>query len=69
MRKTFWAPDQDSVDRAQRSRAGKRADTFSGVDILDGTVKPFIGTVWGVEDMGEKTPTGRRWRISIEIPD
>ena len=69
MRKTFWGPDQDSADRARHSQSGARADTFSGVDVLSGNVTAYTGTVTGLEDMGEKAPVGRRWRISIEIPD
>jgi hypothetical protein len=28
-----------------------------------------ISVVWNVEDMGEKAPSGQRWRISIETAD
>ena len=69
MRKMFWAPDADTASRADRSRAGGRPDTFTGVDIIDGRLMPFTGIVSNVEDMGEKAPTSRRWRISIDVPD
>ena len=67
MKKMFWAPDFDSANRAEQSRSSGRPDLFTGVDFIDGQVKPFNGVVWNVEDLGEKAPSGRRWRISIVV--
>lgn len=69
MKKMFWAPDGEAASRAKQSQFSQRADTFSGVDVLDERVKPFSGTVLAVEDFGEKAPVGKRWRISIEAAD
>jgi hypothetical protein len=60
MRKLFWAPDSDSATRAEQSQSSGRPDLFTGVDIIDGRVKAFNGVVWGVEDLGEKAPSGQR---------
>lgn len=69
MKKMFWAPDGESASRARKSQVSQQPDTFSGVDVLDGQVKPFSGTVLGVEDFGEKAPAGKSWRVSIETAD
>lgn len=69
MRKSLWVPDKDSADRAHRSRSEGRADLFTGLDALSGNVAAYTGTVMGVEDSGERAAVGKRWRISIEIPD
>ena len=68
MKRMFWAPDLASANRARQSSVSGHSDTFSGVDVLDGEVKVFVGVVSGVEDMGEKeTVSGKRWRVSIEV--
>ena len=58
MRKMFWAPDVESATRAGQSGSSGRPDLFTGVDTIDGQVKPFRGVVWGVEDLGENAPSG-----------
>jgi hypothetical protein len=67
MRKTFWAPDSNSANRAKQSQLSGRSDTFTGVGTITERVGLFTGVVWTVEDMGEKAAVGRRWRVSIEV--
>ena len=69
MRKMFWAPVSDSAKRAEKSRSSGHPDLFTGVDAIDEQLRGFEGVVLSVEDMGEKAPSGRRWRVSIEVAD
>jgi hypothetical protein len=69
MRKMFWVPDFRSSQRARQSCSTKCSDTFTGVDALGEQLKPFVGVVSGVEDMGEAARDGRRWRVSIDVND
>lgn len=61
----FYAPDEESAKRCHASRDQKSPDTFSGVDAIDGKLKPYTGVVQSVEDLGAVAPQGRRWRVTI----
>ena len=61
----FYVPDDQSVERCHESRRRQEAITVSGVDVIDGKVKPYTGVVQSVEDFGAAAPLGRRWRVTI----
>jgi hypothetical protein len=60
----FYIPEQ-SKKRCEESRNHKAPDTFSGVDAIDGLVKVYTGVVQSIEDHGESSPQGRRWRVTV----
>ena len=68
-KRMFYVPDGISAKRAEKSLNQRTRDTFSGVNTLDGRVKPFTGIVVAVEDNGDSAPTGKRWRITIDHQD
>lgn len=61
----FYAPDEESKRRADKSRNLRQPDTFSGVDSIKGTVQKYTGIVQSVEDLGPGSPDGRRYRITM----
>jgi hypothetical protein len=61
----FWVPDLESKQRCDASRYTGRADTFSSVDVLRGTVEIYTGVVQSVEDFGQGAPEGSRWRVTL----
>jgi hypothetical protein len=56
----FYVPDAASMDVCQQSISSRSKVTVSGVDISDGRLKEFTGSVASVKDMGKDTPDGRR---------
>jgi hypothetical protein len=61
----FYVPDEASKRRADESRDRQQPDTFSGVDSVKGTVQPYTGVVQSVEDLGPRSPDGRRYRVTM----
>ena len=61
----FYVPDEHSAKRCHEARNEKKPITVSGVDVLDGTVKPYTGIVQSVKDHAPSAPQGRRWRVSM----
>ncbi len=61
----FFVPDLASKQRCDDLRNNDAADTFSGVDLVRGTVGIFTGVVQSVEDFGPDAPQGRRWRVTL----
>jgi hypothetical protein len=66
--KQFYVPDEMSKRRADSSRDRQQPDMFSGVDSVTGTVQAYNGVVQSVEDLGPRSPDGRRYRITM-FPD
>lgn len=65
----FYVPDGEPVKRCHDSRHHQKSITVSGVDAIDGKVKPYTGMVQSVEDFGASAPMGRRWRVTIVNPN
>jgi hypothetical protein len=61
----FFVPDSASKQRCDVSRNNGVADTFSGVDAVQGNVGIYTGVVQSVEDFGPDAPQGRRWRVTL----
>jgi hypothetical protein len=40
-------------------------DVFTGVDVIDGRVTPYIGVVQSIEDHGPSAPAAKRWRVTL----
>jgi hypothetical protein len=54
---------KESVKKCHESRDHQDAITVSGVDAVDYSLNPYNGVVQSVEDCGDISPDGRRWRV------
>jgi len=61
----FYVPDDESAKRCHESRNQRLSIEISGVDTIDNRVKLYTGVVQSVEDHGDKSPPGGRWRVTM----
>jgi hypothetical protein len=57
------SPERD-LGRCHRSRQFRRWLAITGAT-EEGEIKLFEGVVQSIEDNGESTPKGKRWRVTI----
>jgi hypothetical protein len=62
----FYIQDEESVKKCRDSYKHRDPVTVSGVDAIDNRVKLYTGVVQSVEDHGAASPSGRRWRATMQ---
>jgi hypothetical protein len=68
MNKMFYVGSDNDADRCRESFGSRKQIAISGIDAVDGTIKPYVGIVTSVEHMPVGSP-GQRWRIGIRETD